>query len=122
MTLTNQGMEGMEGKGKGSKELRHLMPQTAAIVDRMRAVMGADLVNNQIAKAVRLQRAVEAIRQRDGEAAASAHLKANLDQATFCFTENGHTIGISGAAFEQSYRYEGGAIPDGKKKVHKSRR
>ena len=75
--------------------LRRAMPDTAAIVDDLRAWLGADLVNQAIVNGRRLQRQFEALALEQGEARARLWLdQQSTVGPVFAAAEAGLQIGV----------------------------
>ncbi len=88
--------EGKDGeKAAPAKQGRALMPGVAAIVDDMRRVYGAQVVDAAITAGLRARREHAAILQANGAAAAARWLRAQqFPQGCFHAEEAGHEAGI----------------------------
>lgn len=80
---------------QGQSKLRDVMPEVTAFVDMCRAAYGADLVDRQLATAVKAQREHAIVLAEQGTAAAARWHRANAHRCTFVATEAGCTVGLA---------------------------
>jgi hypothetical protein len=79
---------------QGQSKLRDVMPEVTAFVDMCRAAYGAELVDGQLATAVKAQREHARVLAEQGTAAAARWHRANAHRCTFFATEAGRTVGL----------------------------
>ena len=82
-------------QAQNQAQRREAMPEVAAFIDLCRAAYGAELVNQQMAVAVKAQREQARVLAEQGAAAAARWLKANAHRCTFFASEAGHTAGLA---------------------------
>lgn len=79
-----------------SKERRRqAMPVVSGFVDQLRQVLGAELVDRQMAVAQQARREHAQVLAQQGEAAARRWHKANAHRCTFFAEEGGRTVGMA---------------------------
>lgn len=78
-----------------SKERRRqAMPVVSGFVDQLRQVLGAELVDRQMAVAQQARREHAQVLAQQGEAAARRWHKTNAHRCTFFAEEGGRTVGM----------------------------
>ena len=87
--MNEQGQQGTVGSR------RDAMPVTAAFIDMCRKVVGAEMVNTQLAIGMQAMRDYKQVLQTQGPVAAERWHRANAHRCTFVAVEGGRTIGLA---------------------------